>query len=106
MPANHLASRLVSQPTTIAVLAVLPTSRDLALLDARLERAVGHVELLGRPGRRNVEVKDIHRQADGRARIRDVHDARYVALDRGAGEQKVDLVVAVAKPPQILDDAF
>lgn len=104
-------TRFVRQSPAKAVIAVLASRRDLALGDTRLEGARAHVELLRgttrRGGRRGTDIKieDVHRQAQRRARVGDVHDARHVALDGRARQQQVDLVVAVAEAAQVLDAA-
>lgn len=100
------------QPAAEAVLTVLAARRDLAFGDARLEGAGAHIELGRGAARRrdrggaDVEVEDVHRQAQRRARVGDVDDARHVALDRGAGQEEVNLVVAVAEAAEVLDAAF
>ena len=53
----------------------------------------------------NIKVENIHRQPNRRTRIRNIHNARNMALDGGAAEQQVDLVVVVAEAFQILDDS-
>lgn len=87
------------------MLAILAAGRDGALLDAGLEGASAHVEGLGgRAGAgRDVEVEDVHGQAERGARVGDVHDAGHVALDGRAGEEQVDLVVRVAEASEVLD---
>lgn len=86
---------LISQPTTPANVAVLPSGGDLALGNARLERTAAEVSLLSIEcrGGRDVKIKDIHRQAERGASVGHVDDARHVALDGRARKQKVDLVV-------------
>lgn len=88
------------------MLTILPTGRvHYPLGDARLEYTGGDVELLGRSSRHDVEFENVHWQTDGGARVRYVHYTRDVTLYRSTGEKEVDLVVTVAEPPQVLDDA-
>lgn len=79
------------------MLAVLATSCDLALRHARLESTRAHVQLLRRPGRRDIKVEDINRQTNSCARVRNVHNARDVALDRRARQEEVDLIITVTE---------
>ncbi|KAH3678627.1 hypothetical protein OGATHE_000177 [Ogataea polymorpha] len=53
---------------------------------------------------RNIKLKNIHRQANGGARIWHVNDSRDVALDWRTGQQQIDLVVIVAVSSEILND--
>lgn len=58
--------------------------------------ALAQIKLLNWCFGRDVEVEDIFRQTDGRARVRDVDNAGDMTLYGRAGEQEVDLVVVVA----------
>jgi uncharacterized NAD(P)/FAD-binding protein YdhS len=71
------------------------------LLARKCTRA--QIALLSRNMRRDVEVKDVHRQAHSCTGIRNIDHTCYVALNGGAGEQQVDLVVIVTcRQSQIL----
>ena len=67
---------------------------DLHLLACK--GAASQITLLGRNVRRNIEVEDVHRQSHSRTRVGNVYNTCDVALDRGAREQEIDLVVVVA----------
>lgn len=91
--------------TTPAVLTIRTSHSDLALLDSRLKRTASHVQHLSLAGGRDIEVKDVHRQTEGGAGVGDVDDACHVALNRGAGEEEVDLVVGIAKAAEVFNAA-
>lgn len=54
--------------------------------------------------RPDIEIENIHRHADGRARIGNIHYPGQMPLHRRTAEQQVDLVVTVSVATQILDD--
>lgn len=100
------ASRATHFPGTIP--ARLPrdvpqTLRCYLLLSSH--RASPQVQLDRLRAGRDIKREDIHRQPDRRARIRNVHYARNMALDRDAAQHQVDLIVRVAVAPEILDHA-
>ena len=74
-----------------AKLSTLSTSPQVPLNNLRL--------------RSDIEIKDINRQPKRRASIRNVHDARNMSLHRSARQQKIDLVVVISIPPQVLNDS-
>lgn len=94
---------LKCQTTTPAILAISASASNLALLDARLKSTTTHVELLSWSAGRDVEVEYVHRQAECRAGIGDIDDARDVSLDGSAGKEEIDLVVRVAETAEIFD---
>lgn len=100
---------LISQPTTKANLTVLSSVCDLPLSNARLERTCTEISLglagLERRSGGDVKVKDVHWQTERCAGVGHIHDAGHMALDGGAREQQVDLVVGVAKAAEVLDAA-
>jgi hypothetical protein len=104
---NIIHHRLFLEGHTTAptVLTIGASHGDLALLDSRLKRTASHVQLLSLAGGRDIEVKDVHRQTEGGAGVGDVHDACHVALNSGAGEEEVDLVVGVAEAAEVFDAA-
>lgn len=91
--------------TTPAVLTIRTSHSDLALLDTRLKCTASHVQLRRLAGRRDVEIEDVHWETEGGAGVGDVDDAGHVALDGGAGEEEVDLVIRVAEAPEVFDAA-
>lgn len=46
--------------------------------------------------RADIEIEDIHRQAHGRTRIRNINNTRDMSLHRRTRQQEIDLVVVVA----------
>lgn len=62
----------------------------------RRKRTSPKIQLLRRNMWTDIEIEDVHRKTHGRARVRNVHDTRYMALDRRARQQEIDLVVVVA----------
>jgi hypothetical protein len=87
------------------VLTIGASHSDPALLDSRLKRTASHVQLRSLAGGGDIEVKDVHRQTEGGAGVGDVDDACHVALNRGAGEEEVDLVVGIAEAAEVFDAA-
>ncbi len=85
------------------MLAVLAAGRDLALLRAGLEGAGAHVLDLDGRARRDVEVEDVHGQAERGTCVGDVDYARHMPLDRCAGEEQIDLIVRVPEAAEVLD---
>jgi hypothetical protein len=59
------------------------------------KRTGAQISLLGRDMRRDVKVKDVHRQAHSCTCVGDIHNTCNVALNRGTGEQQINLVVIV-----------
>ena len=62
----------------------------------RCKSTAPHIYFLRGCCGRYVEVKDIHRKTQRRARIRNVYQTSNVALDWSTAEHEVDLVVRVA----------
>lgn len=75
------------------MLAVGPAHSDFALLDTRLKSTASHVPFYSLSGRGDVKFEDIHGKAEGGASVGNVDDASDVALDRSAGEEKIDLII-------------
>lgn len=59
-------------------------------------RTTPQIPLLHLNLRPDIKIEDIHRHTDGRAGVGKIDDAGDVALDGGAREEEVDLVVVVA----------
>jgi hypothetical protein len=91
---RNVHPRSSREPGTLKMLemTVLATSRYLA----PRKRTSPQLPLLRLRLRPDVEVENIHRQPDSRARVRYVDDTRYVALDGRTREEEIDLVVVVA----------
>jgi hypothetical protein len=70
----------------------------------RSTRTLAQIPLAYVRTRTDIKLKHVHRQANGRTRIRDIDNARNVALDGDAAEHQIDLVVIIAVPLQIFDD--
>lgn len=101
-----LGRALVSEATAVAMFAIRASILNLALRNASLKCTRPQVSLGRLPRRRNVEVKDVHWQPEGCARIRDVDNTRDMALNWGTREEQVDLVITVSEATQILDTSL
>ena len=81
------------------------SSHFFAISHSASKSTLPQILLLRLLPRTNIKVKDIHRQSQRRAGIRNIDNPSDVALDRGARKEEVDLVVVVAVAAEILNDA-
>ena len=87
------------------MLTISTSSRDSTLLNTGLERTTSHIHFGRFTNRRDVEVEDVHGQAESSACIWNVDDSGYMTLDGGRGQYQIRLVVGIAEAAEIFDAA-